>query len=1305
MSVNYSTLKNSGFYFRRQVKRTALASAIALALAGVEVYAVTSTKDVAVIADKTQVRAGEIVNIAIMGLESEEGRVDPFGEQDGSTLIATVKSKLGKVVLGAQTPGEVEGAQATTSNFSAFSLGGDVDASVLNELAPSNVKYVRLIQGIGRVHIEYPIDAKYEDAQGSLIQDEITVLLQQRYRNTATAPERIVEFDDIAGIGVQPANDCPPNERGASGACPFHAETVKVEIMPASVDPGGLDIVAFIPPVPVGADPIAQRRTCLLEGVKPAMADRYGLEDCYVDSQPDGFYDNEDGIQGVMTAGIRGGQIVVRADNSSINGTVKVVLRQVADLMAMENPANPQEGMNAVRLMKDYLIDEKTGKEIDPQEYEYTARMIQGEAVVTLDNRITKAGDYYIEAEFLVGDNAKPGIDEDGDQYAYSSVDMVYRDTLKIMPTGIPTSLKLYSVKSRMLGNLDIDDGGAKGTPLVVTFLDEYGNATSNHPLGLPASALGNPTTIEVLDTSGIANNQIISPLGTGVVELQIKAGEMSSVPVREDGSPNSDQWLGNEPNELLAPQGVINLTAKVYPIGGTLGNGMTATLASNSVSISVQPDWLQADPIFENPPRAGDDFDAFKVVAFTAGGVAMHPGRIVVENASTHERSASDPNTSASRSGIVESRFTHATVLGSQKGVLDKRWHQRWHNWFLVSDEQGRYSQVLYEAPWGIGTNAGVSMKLYDAHGPNPHGGWETTNEDGTITVVTDGSLTKSIQNERREVVKTETVIPKGPKGRGNTKVLTIPEFAFKMTDCFANPVTVDPAPAVQAVTMDFRDKGTGTFTARSSNAVTAYQGAEGGPFGIPFRDYYLSVPSLLRSNVSLTYDISKFKGDDRIEVKFTKPGLVAGPCRRVDSTADSGADPFIVTTTVGTVDKEQKLDAYPADVIKVPVNSETPLTIESLIEDGEDKNGNKLYRLFSDFENVLVEMSIDVGENEEGWLPNIKELNWVAGVPVETPVTHGSLLDFTSLVTGTDGRKVFVVYGGPVPRKPFKVTFKTVDDPNLPKLEITRTIEVVETVAETLDRECSEKYRFACETQDTCTKVGGEWISETEQCENPDVACQEKMGIFFENECYTTDGVGGKSTDLLEVASSIDPNYGGANNPDTKFSGGLLNKTQGSKSFEKGTTDKPIVVKLNDKVVTKGVLKVQPEDIGKQADIVVGGFHRSSRYIYADPKLDGGAWYMLADCGFDPTCPSSGWKVKSWPMDEGGNPILAELEPLKTDTLTSDVYTISMYEGNFYYTGPLWIYFGYIVKTENTDRPFKVVYSQEPIYIEITE
>jgi hypothetical protein len=945
---------------------------------------------------------------------------------------------------------------------------------------------------------------------------------------------------------------------------------------------------------------------------------------------------------------------------------------------------------------------------------------------------------------------------------------MVYRDTVKVMPTGVPTSLELTSVKERMLGSLNPNtpdvDGGLPGTPLRVTFLDQYGNPTVNDPVDptnnmgrfdplnpnklpvmdgpivLPTelkAEFGYPTTIRIIDANNVANNEATGIYNDGkqtpkgVVELAIRPGRMSSEPV------TGDEWLGNAPGELLATTGIISLSAEaMIPVTAGDENNPAVTLntlKSDTVGVNVKTEWLQVDPIFEEPPRAGDDYDAVRIRAYTSTGQVQNPGRTIIQNVSTGEESEADPN--ISRSGIVEARFTQATILGSQESVLDNPWHVKTHKWFLVSDENGLYSQVLYEAPWGIGTNAGVSMKLYDAHGPNPSETWEKTNDDGTITVVEDGSLTKNFLNSASRVVEgTETVIPEGPEGRGDIKTLVIPEFAFKMTDCFGNPVTVDPEPVVLG---DLEDEGTGTFSVKSPNATSVlHKGAEGGNFGIPYRDYFIAPTSLERTNVSLTYDTDLFKGDDRIAVRFTKPGLVAGPCRgqKDASVSDTGADPFEILVTVGTAESEQLLVANPMDdALKLPVNCEAPLTVESLIEDGEVLNEDgtvkqTLYRLFSDAENLLVNMSVNIGENEITWMPDIRELrwretefgevvppsainigNWVAE---ETPVSSGEVLDFTTHpTTGTNGRKVLVVHCGPVPRKPFTLTFNSIEEDaeGNPLLSVSRTIEVVNTVAETLNRECSEEYRFACETEEACSSVNGEWLVNTEQCEDPDVACEDRLGIFVDGVCYESDPDSGKAekANRLAAASSIDPEYGGKNSPETMFSGGLLNRTQNSKVFESGSVDSPVVVKLNDQVVTAGVLKVQPEDIGKRADLVVGAFHESPRYIYADPSLDGGAWYMLANCPpTDDECPSTGWEVEEWPMDDGGYPILSELEPLETVTLTDDTYTVTMYEGNFYYTGPLWIYFGYIVELddpEDTDQPFKVVFNEEPIYVNI--
>ncbi|OQW94116.1 MAG: hypothetical protein BWK79_07545 [Beggiatoa sp. IS2] len=256
------------------MKKTALASAISLVLASSSAWAITSTKDVAVIVDKTEVRAGEIVNVAIMGLDSQNGKIDPLGEQDGSVLIATVKSKLGKVILGSATPGEEVQENVTPSVYTPFSV---LNAPIENEL---NVKYIRLLQGVGRVHIEYPVNAQYQAKDGGLISDEITVLLQQRFSSgtsTTGSGGRNVEFSDVAGIGVMPGSDCPPDVRGSKSACLYKADPIKIKIGPPSTDPGKLDIVAFVPaPTIADLNPVSD---CMDKGIIPATLDKYGKAD------------------------------------------------------------------------------------------------------------------------------------------------------------------------------------------------------------------------------------------------------------------------------------------------------------------------------------------------------------------------------------------------------------------------------------------------------------------------------------------------------------------------------------------------------------------------------------------------------------------------------------------------------------------------------------------------------------------------------------------------------------------------------------------------------------------------------------------------------------------------------------------------------------------------------------------------------------------------------------------------------------------------------------------------------------------
>lgn len=133
------------------LKKTALASAITLALAGGQAIAVTSTVDGQFILDRTSVKAGEFVNLAMVGL-NDEGEVDKFGEQQGATIMAVVSSVQGTIQAG--------GSSGLTPELGSFS---------------TSVKYVALSQGNGEVTIKYD-----EDAEGT---DTITVELQESFPN------------------------------------------------------------------------------------------------------------------------------------------------------------------------------------------------------------------------------------------------------------------------------------------------------------------------------------------------------------------------------------------------------------------------------------------------------------------------------------------------------------------------------------------------------------------------------------------------------------------------------------------------------------------------------------------------------------------------------------------------------------------------------------------------------------------------------------------------------------------------------------------------------------------------------------------------------------------------------------------------------------------------------------------------------------------------------------------------------------------------------------------------------------------
>ena len=148
------------------VKKTALATTIALTMAGGSAWAETTTVRGQFIVDRLSVAGGESVNLALLGL-NKDGEVDRYGEEKGSKIMAVVQTVKGTIVR--DDPDEPKN-------------GSDRPGSYPNDPLPgvgnfaSEVGYVELNQGVGRVFIEY--SEEIVDTENTT--DILTVFLQER---------------------------------------------------------------------------------------------------------------------------------------------------------------------------------------------------------------------------------------------------------------------------------------------------------------------------------------------------------------------------------------------------------------------------------------------------------------------------------------------------------------------------------------------------------------------------------------------------------------------------------------------------------------------------------------------------------------------------------------------------------------------------------------------------------------------------------------------------------------------------------------------------------------------------------------------------------------------------------------------------------------------------------------------------------------------------------------------------------------------------------------------------------------------
>jgi hypothetical protein len=183
-----------------------------------------------------------------------------------------------------------------------------------------------------------------------------------------------------------------------------------------------------------------------------------------------------------------------------------------------------------------------------------------------------------------------------------------------------------------------------------------------------------------------------------------------------------------------------------------------------------------------------------------------------------------------------------------------------------------------------------------------------------------------------------------------------------------------------------------------------------------------------------------------------------------------------------------------------------------------------------------------------------------------------------------------------------------------------------------------------------------------------DPNVAnCfNQNSGIFAGNVCLTADKF---------LPGAVDAN-GNAVNVTVSMKGGI--SKSGSPYLKEST------VVLADPIATRGVIQVDPADVGKTVDLIVAGIHYSTIY----PR--GFEWYMLNGCN---TCV----EVLAY-NDRDAVPMLSELKALKTVDSLAAIQVVDMYSGNFVFPGFLDIFYGYRVVGSG-----KIVFNLDPIKVTI--
>jgi hypothetical protein len=362
-------------------------------------------------------------------------------------------------------------------------------------------------------------------------------------------------------------------------------------------------------------------------------------------------------------------------------------------------------------------------------EYQYDAEMQRGIAIITLDNQVTKAGTYYIEATF-------EGFEGD-------SVDMFYADLLKVHSTGVPKGIALWSEKDTVAkpgNNFDFStvsntQGMGQGTKINAYLLDEYGNATSN--------GTNSELRVAVQDAQGVFSNTALS--------FKVPADSMGKIAyakAADESKPTTDSVVGNALDEILK----VGTTSLVAVAVDNQNEPIGSIAPSEPLAVKVVADSLEVTPLpsFTTSQLAGTEFNAFKVfvtngegqVKVDNEGKPIDPGPVVIESSSGEEITVNRKNEDPYH---VQALFRKATPYGA----------------YLVGDKAGNYGEVEVWIDSSNSMNGGILpaaatvVELQNAHGI------------------------------------AQTRVDPDPLTADKKYVTKLPESAFKMFDDFGNAIT----------------------------------------------------------------------------------------------------------------------------------------------------------------------------------------------------------------------------------------------------------------------------------------------------------------------------------------------------------------------------------------------------------------------------------------------------------------------------------------------------------------------------------